>query len=89
MRPQEIRRNINLSFKRYAKRNTFLHFSNCKKHLELRLAWHLKNGEDGDTMYMQDIEDLHKINSHVEHMHDRWDCVGRIKFLLEVIKKEY
>jgi hypothetical protein len=81
MRPQEIRRNISLAFKRYARNKDLSHFTKCKKHLELSLT------ENVEAMYIKDIDDLQKIKSHVEYISDRWNCAGRIKFLLEVIER--
>lgn len=91
MRPQEVNRNINLAFKRFNRDNSLNHFEKCKRHLETRLEWFRDTDpEDVDNLepYYADY-DRDKINSLIYYISDRWNCVGRIKFLLELIKRGY
>ncbi len=90
MRRQEINRNINLAFKRFARRNNLMHFCNCKVHLEKRLKWF---GEVTPELtktiepYYTDLMDNpDRIKNQVFYISDRWNCIGRIKFLLFVIE---
>jgi hypothetical protein len=90
MRPQEIDRNINLAFKRFMRDGKLNHFQKCKKHLEKRLEWFRKIypelHEEG-AYYLNMLEDMGAVKSRMEYISDRWNCPGRIKFMLEVIKR--
>lgn len=91
MRPEEVNRNINLAFKRFSRDGSLNHFQKCKKHLEARLEWFRETDPEGvDNLepYYADY-DRDKINSLIYYISDRWNCVGRIIFLLELIKREY
>jgi hypothetical protein len=102
MRPQEINRNINLAFKRFARDDYLSHFQKCKKHLEKRLEWFRKTDpelhEEG-AYYVENIENMDDIyvkhlvylliksKAQFRYISDRWNCPGRIKFMLEVINR--
>lgn len=91
MRPQEVNRNINLAFKRFNRDNSLNHFQKCKKHLEARLEWFCETDpKDVDNLepYYADY-DRDKINSLIYYISDRWNCPGRIKFMLEVINRGF
>jgi hypothetical protein len=91
MRPQVINRNINLAFKRFFRRDNLIHFQKCKKHLEKRLEWFRKTDpeltEKANAYYLDIIEDMDVVKSSLEYISDRWNCAGRIKFMLEVINR--
>jgi hypothetical protein len=90
MRPQEINRNVNLAFKRFARDNYLSHFQKCKKHLEKRLEWFRKIypelHEEG-AYYLNMLEEMDAVKSRMVYISDRWNCPGRIKFMLEVINR--
>lgn len=107
MRPQEIKRSINLAFKKFMStagiypgihviyilnENPFLR---CKRHLEKRLQWHIKQDSHsfaiGKKLVAQYIpmisaDDQTKIRNYMEYISDRWDCAHRIMIILEFIK---
>jgi hypothetical protein len=96
MRPQEINRNINLAFKRFARDDYLSHFQKCKKHMLKRLEWFRKTDpeltESGKTYktyayYVDNIENMDDVKSQFRYNSDRWNCPGRIKFMLEVINR--
>jgi hypothetical protein len=90
MRPQEINRNINLAFKRFARDNYLSHFQKCKKHLEKRLEWFRKTDPElieADAYYLDIIEEQNAVMGRMEYISDRWNCPGRINFMLEVINR--
>jgi hypothetical protein len=93
MRPQEINRNIDLAFKRFARDGNLIHFQKCKKHLLKRLEWFRKNEPEldcGFPNYMYCFEDEYNeedIKHHLSYISDRWNCPGRIKFMLKVINR--
>ena len=98
MRPQEINRNVSLAFKRFRRQDTLIHFQKCKKHLEKRLEWFRKiypelHYEDGlrlneeGAYYLNMLEEMDAVKSRMEYISDRWNCPGRIKFMLEVINR--
>ena len=93
MRPQEINRNIDLAFKRFARDGNLIHFQKCKNHLEKRLEWFRKTEPELDfdfTNYLYCFEDEYgeeDIKHHLRYISDRWNCPGRINFMLEVIKR--
>ena len=90
MRPQEINRNINLAFKRFARDDYLSHFQKCKKHLEKRLVWFRKTDPELDeegAYYVENIENMDDIKAQFRYISDRWNCPGRIKFMLEVINR--
>ena len=93
MRPQEINRNVSLAFKRFHRQGNLIHFQKCKKHLLKRLEWFRKNEpelECGVTNYMYCFEDEYNeedIKHHLSYISDRWNCPGRVKFMLEVINR--
>jgi hypothetical protein len=93
MRRQEIDRNINLAFKRFARRNNLIHFSQCKKHLEERLKWFNKVtpelAQSIEPYYANLMDEPDRIKNQVFYISDRWNCVGRIKFLLRVIESGF
>ena len=90
MRPQEINRNVSLAFKRFRRQDTLIHFQKCKKHLEKRLEWFRKIypelHEEG-AYYLNMLEEMDAVKSRMEYISDRWNCPGRIKFMLEVINR--
>jgi septation ring formation regulator EzrA len=90
MRPQEINRNVSLAFKRFTLDNNLSHFQKCKNHLEKRLERFRKTypelHEEG-AYYLNMLEDMDAVKSKMEYISDRWNCPGRIKFMLEVIKR--
>jgi len=98
MRPQEINRNINLAFKRFARDGNLIHFQKCKKHLLKSLEWFRKTDPEltesgsGKTFYktyayyVDNIETMDDIvKTQFRYMSDRWNRPGSIKFMLEVI----
>ena len=94
MRPQEINRNINLAFKRFERDNRLIHFHKCKKHMEKRLEYFRKTDSelDHDAYYMYCFKDEYgeeEIMHQMRYISDRWNCSGRIKFILEVLKQGY
>lgn len=93
MRPQVINRNINLAFKRFFRQGNLIHFQKCKRHLEKRLEWYWKTDpqevEEQKAYYLDLIEDPNKVKRQMEYISDRWNCVGRIKFMLEVINRGF
>jgi hypothetical protein len=92
MRPQEINRNINVAFKRFACDNNLSHFQKCKNHLEKRLEWFRKTDPEQtaeEAYYLDCIEKPNVVMGRMEYISDRWNCPGRIKFMLEVLKQGY
>lgn len=92
MRPQEINRNISLAFKRFLRQGNLNHFQKCKKHLEKRLEWHRKTDPElteADAYYLDIIEDMDDVKAQLRYISDRWNCPGRIKFMLEVINRGF
>jgi hypothetical protein len=90
MRPQEINRNINLAFKRFARNDYLSHFQKCKKHMIKRLEWYRKTDlelTEPGAYYVDNIENMDDIKSQFRYISDRWNCSGRIKFMLEVINR--
>jgi len=90
MRPQEINRNIDLAFKRVARDGNLSHLQKCKKHLENRLEWFRKSDPElteSDAYYLDIIEDMDSVKAQLRYISDRWNCPGRIKFMLEVINR--
>ena len=90
MRPQEINRNINLAFKRFARNDYLSHFQKCKKHLLKRLEWFRKTDPElteSGAYYLDIIEDMDDVKAQLQCISDRWNCSGRIKFMLEVINR--
>jgi hypothetical protein len=90
MRPQEIRRNIKLAFKRFMRDGRLIHFHKCKKHLEKRLEWYRKTDPElteSGAYYLDIIEDMDGVKAQLRYISDRWNCPGRIKFMLEVINR--
>ena len=66
------------------------------KHLLKRLEWFRKTDpeltESGKTYrtyayYVNNIENMDDIKAQFRYISDRWNCPGRIKFMLEVIKR--
>ena len=92
MRRQEIDRNIKLAFKRFKRRNNLIHFKQCKKHLEERLRWFSKITPEvtktTEPYYADLMNEPDRIKLQMFYISDRWNCVGRIKFLLQVIESE-
>ena len=92
MRPQEIKRSINLAFKRFMRDGRLIHFHKCKKHLEKRLEWYRKTDPEltaEEAYYLDCIEKQNAVMGRMEYISDRWNCPGRIKFILEVLKQGY
>ena len=93
MRQKEIIRNIKLAFKRFSRRENLIHFDKCKTHLEARLKWFSEVTPEvtktTEPYYADLMDDPNRIKLQVFYISDRWNCVGRIKFLLEVIKRGY
>ena len=90
MRPQEIDRNISLAFKRFLRDGNLIHLQKCKKHLEKRLEWFRKIYPDlheEGAYYLDIIEDMDRVKGQFRYIYDRWNCPGRIKFMLEVINR--
>lgn len=90
MRPQEINRNISLAFKRFLRQGNLIHFQKCKNHLEKRLEWFRKTDPElteSGAYYLDIIEDMDDVKAQFRYISDRWNCSGRIKFMLEVIKR--
>lgn len=90
MRPQEIDRNINLAFKRFMRDGKLNHFQKCKKHMLKRLEWFRKTDPElteANAYYLDIIEKPNVVMGRMEYISDRWNCPGRIKFMLEVINR--
>jgi hypothetical protein len=90
MRPQEINRNISLAFKRFLRQGNLSHFQKCKNHLEKRLEWFRKTDlelTESGAYYLDIIEDMDGVKAQFRYISDRWNCFGRIKFMLEVINR--
>ena len=90
MRPQEIRRNIKLAFKRFMRDGRLIHFHKCKNHLEKRLEVFRKTYpelNEEEAYYLDILEEQNAVMGRMEYISDRWNCPGRIKFMLEVIKR--
>jgi uncharacterized protein YdhG (YjbR/CyaY superfamily) len=90
MRSQEINRNVSLAFKRFRRRGNLIHFQKCKKHLEKRLEWFRKTDPElteADAYYLDIIEDMDSVKAQFRYISDRWNCPGRVKFMLEVINR--
>ena len=107
MRPQEIKRSINLAFKKFMSTTGIypgIHvmyilnenpFLRCKRHLEKRLQWHIKQDATkincrkklvAQYIPMISADDQTKIRNYMEYISDRWDCPYRIMIILEFIK---
>ena len=92
MRPQEINRSINLAFKRFLRDKRLIHFHKCKKQLIRRLEWYRKTDPEltaEEAYYLDCIPNRNVVMGRLEYISDRWNCPGRIKFILEVLKQGY
>jgi hypothetical protein len=90
MRPQEINRNVSLAFKRFRRQGNLIHFQKCEKHLLKRLEWFRKTDPElteSDAYYLDIIEDMDSVKAQLRYISDRWNCPGRVKFMLEVINR--